>query len=164
MHLEIERKFLIAHDGWKLSCTRSIHIRDGLIAAKNGRKVRVRIADDKATLAVKGKERGFARAEYEYDIPVWDAEEMLRMCDGLAEKIRHIVPYAGSIWEVDVYEGILSGIVIAEVELSKEGQVFHLPDWIGKEITDNPNYKKANMLAKRVMAKSAGGLGEHAQV
>ena len=86
MRLEIERKFLVQHEGWKSSCTRSICIRDGLIATENGRKVRVRIADNRATIAVKGRERGFARAEYEYDIPRTDAEEMLRMCDYRVEK------------------------------------------------------------------------------
>jgi len=164
MPLEIERKFLIEHDGWKASCTRSIRIRDGLIASENGRKVRVRIADGRATLAVKGRERGFARAEYEYDIPLTHAEEMLRMCDGLAEKIRHIVPYAGSIWEVDAYEGVLSGALIAEVELNTECQKLDLPDWVGKEVTDDPNYKKVCMLAERMMATSAGRSGKHAQV
>ena len=152
--LEIERKFFIQNEGWKASCTRRIHIRDGLIATENGRKVRVRIADDRATLAVKGQESGFTRAEYEYDIPRTDAEEMLRMCDSVAEKTRHIVPYAGSIWQVDAYEGVLSGIVIAEVELSNERQELDLPDWLGKEITDDLHYKKANMIAERMAAVS----------
>ena len=152
MPLEIERKFFIQNEGWKASCTRRIHIRDGLIATENGRKVRVRIADDRATLAVKGQESGFTRAEYEYDIPRTDAEEMLRMCDYRAEKTRHIVPHAGSIWQVDVYEGILSGIVIAELEMSNEGQAFDLPNWIGEDVTDNPKYKKANMVAERAAA------------
>lgn len=152
VRLEIERKFLVQHEGWKSSCVRRIRIRDGLIASENGRKVRVRIADDRATIAVKGRERGFSRAEYEYDIPRADAEEMLRMCDYRAEKTRHIVPHAGSIWQVDVYEGILSGIVIAELEMSNEGQAFDLPNWIGEDVTDNPKYKKANMVAERAAA------------
>ena len=161
MRPEIERKFLVQHEGWKSSCVRRIRIRDGLIASENGRKVRVRIADDRATIAVKGRERGFSRAEYEYDIPRADAEEMLRMCDYRAEKTRHIVPHAGSIWQVDVYEGVLSGIVIAELEMNNEEQAFELPDWIGEDVTDNPKYKKINMVTERMAEMSYKKGGRH---
>ena len=153
MPLEIERKFIVKHGGWKSSCTHSIRIRDGLIASSSGRKVRVRIADDRATIAVKGREHGFTRAEYEYDIPISDAEEMLRMTDDLLVKVRHVVSYAGSLWQVDAYDGLLSGIVIAEIELRHEKQEFELPDWAGEEITDDPRYKKAAMLAERKAMK-----------
>jgi adenylate cyclase len=154
MALEIERKFLVKDDGWKSSCVRSIKIRDGLIAHSNGRKARVRMMDGKGTIAVKGAERGLSRAEFEYPIPVADAEEMLRtMCDDFVlEKTRYIVPHAGLVWEVDVYDGILQGVVIAEVELKHESEAIVFPDWIGTEVTKNPNYKKANMLAERMAA------------
>jgi CYTH domain-containing protein len=104
-------------------------MRDGLIASFNGRKVRVRIADHKATIAVKGKQKGFARPEFEYEIPMSDAEEMLRtMCDNRRlEKDRHYVPHAGFVWEIDVYDGILKGVVIAEIELDKEDHKLELP-------------------------------------
>src|ERR1700758_1138644 len=106
MSLEIERKFLVAHDGWKASATRSARIRDGLVSMTNGRKTRVRIADGRATLTVKGEYSGPARSEFEYPIPVSDAEEILRtMCDDrVLEKIRHYAPHGGLNWEIDVYQ------------------------------------------------------------
>ena len=147
MPLEIERKFLVRDDSWKAACTHSVKVRDGLIAASQGRKARVRIIDGKGTLAVKGEEHGTVRAEFEYSIPIGDAEEMLRtMCgDSILEKTRYFVPHAGLTWEVDVYDGVLKGIVIAEVELARENQPVALPAWIGTEVTNNPNYKKSIM-------------------
>jgi len=116
MTLEIERKFLVANDRWKNSIVRSIRIRDGLIASDNGNKARVRIADGIATIALKSRRRGSVRTEFEYVIPISDAEEMLRtMCEGnVLDKVRHVVSHASDTWEVDVYEGLLDGIVLAE--------------------------------------------------
>jgi CYTH domain-containing protein len=148
--LEIERKFLVANDGWKTSIARSVRIRDGLIANNNGQKARVRIADDVATIALKSRKRDFImRDEFEYAIPLSDAEEMLRiMCDdNVLHKTRHFVPHASDTWHVDVYEGLLDGVVLAEIELTNVDQTFILPDWIGREVTGNPSYRKINMLA-----------------
>ena len=147
MPKEIERKFLVASDDWKKLVTHTVHIRDGLVAASNGRKVRVRIAGDKATITLKGKQTGFARPEFEYEIPISDAEEMLlTMCDDRRlEKDRHHVPHAGFVWEVDVYDGILKGVVIAEIELDKEDSKLECPSWVGEEITNDPRYSKFNM-------------------
>ena len=104
MALEIERKFLVANDGWKNSVARRVRIRDGLIANNKGHKARVRIADDVATIALKSRKRGLVRIEFEYGIPYSDAQEILRiMCDGnVIDKVRHFVPYASNIWQVDV--------------------------------------------------------------
>ena len=147
MPTEIERKFLVANDGWKRFVLRSARIRDGLIAVYNGRKARVRIIDDQATIALKGQRSGLGRSEFEYAIPTSDAEEMLRtMCDDrLLEKVRYYVPHTGLTWEIDVYEGILKGTVIAEVELDRDDRLLELPDWVGKEITGNLRYSKFNM-------------------
>src|SRR6516164_1364871 len=100
MALEIERKFLVANDGWKNSVARRVRIRDGLIANNKGHKARVRIADDVATIALKSRKRGIVRIEFEYVIPYSDAEEILHiMCDGnVLDKVRHFVPYAGNTW------------------------------------------------------------------
>ena len=151
MSLEIERKFLIAHDGWKASVTRSARIRDGLISMSNGRKTRVRIAGGRATIAVKGEYTGLARSEFEYPIPVSDAEEMLRtMCDDrVLEKTRHYVSHVGLTWEIDVYEGLLEGVVIAEVELDRADRGLELPDWAGSEVTGNIRYRKITMLEEK---------------
>jgi len=152
MAIEIERKFLVANDGWSALCVDKRAIRDGLIATEGGRKVRVRIMDDRATIAVKGARNGSSRAEFEYDIPLADAHELLREhCrGGIIEKTRHIVPYGGFIWEVDEYGGELAGVVIAEVELPTMETQFARPDWLGSEITDDERYRKIN-LHKTVM-------------
>jgi len=151
MAAEIERKFLVADHGWKDPVARSVRIRDGLIANNHGQKVRVRIATGVATIAIKSRRRGPARTEFEYAIPYSDAEEMLRtMCGGnVLDKVRHFVSYAGNTWQIDVYEGLLEGIVLAEIELTDADQKLTLPDWIGEEVTADPMYKKINMLASR---------------
>ena len=151
MAVEIERKFLVADHGWKNSIARSVRICDGLIANNNGQKVRVRIANGVATIAIKSRRRGPARTEFEYAIPYSDAEEMLRtMCGGnVLDKVRHFVSYAGNTWQIDVYEGLLEGVVLAEIELTDADQKLTLPDWIGEEVTADPTYRKVNMVAAR---------------
>ena len=151
MGTEIERKFLVAHDEWQAHVMRKQHIRDGLIAFSPARKVRVRTCDDRATLTIKAKTAGIADAEYEYDIPLHDAEELLRtQCDdNVLSKTRHYVPSDGLMWEIDVYEGTLQGVVLAEVELPKEDTPIALPPWVGPEVTGLPQYKKINMLRAR---------------
>jgi adenylate cyclase len=152
MTVEIERKFLVANDGWRNSIVRSVRIRDGLIANNKGHKARVRIANNIATIALKSRRSGPARTEFEYAIPYSDADEMLRtMCDGnVLNKVRHFVSHAGNTWQVDVYEGLLDGVVLAEIELAEADQKLLLPDWIGAEVTTDPRYRKINMVADRV--------------
>jgi CYTH domain-containing protein len=155
--VEIERKFLVANDAWKRSAVRSVSIRDGLIAARNGRKVRVRVSGDVATIAIKGQRTGIARPEFEYEIPLADAERMLALCeDDTLEKERFFVEYAGATWHVDVYGGILQGFVIAEIELKQETQTPDLPPWIGKEVTGDAFYGKINMRARRASPSPQG--------
>ena len=153
MPIEIERKFLLTDDGWKSQVIRRIHIRDGLIANNNGNKARVRIADANATITLKSSRRGPIRTEFEYAIPYSDALEMLQtMCDGrVLDKVRHFIPYGGSLWHVDVYEGIFSGVVLAEVELQHADQELDLPPWIGEEVTNDPRYRKLNMERQRII-------------
>ena len=152
MALEIERKFLVVDDSWKNSIKRSVHIRDGLIASDNGRKVRVRISDQSATITIKGQHIGITRPEFEYPIPLSDAEELLRMCERHhLEKRRYFVPYEGLNWQIDVYEGILKGIVLAEIEMKKENQTFKIPPWIGREVTTDPKFRKVNMFSERLL-------------
>ena len=151
MHLEIERKFLITHEGWRPSVQTELHLRDGLIADDGGRKVRVRICDGSGSLTIKGVRRGLARSEFTYDLPLHEAEGLLRtMCgERVIEKVRYLVPHEGFTWSVDVYGGVLDGVVIAEIELQFESQEFGRPDWIGEEVTGDPRYRKVNLLAAR---------------
>ena len=92
------------------------------------------------------------RTEFEYAIPYSDAQEILRiMCDGnVIDKVRHFVPYASNIWQVDVYEGLLGGVILAEIELTDADQKLKLPDWIGEEVSADPRYRKINMVAARL--------------
>ena len=154
MATEIERKFLLADDGWRMQYVRQQRIRDGLIATAAARKVRVRVYDDRATLTVKAKISGSGDAEYEYEIPLGDAEELLAThCDGrVLSKTRYYVPYKGFTWEIDEYDGVLSGVVLAEVELPRDNVEVPLPPWVGAEITGRPEYKKSNMRAARLAA------------
>ena len=152
--VEIERKFLVASDAWRPFALRSVSIRDGLIAAYKDRKVRVRISGDIATVAIKGPRSVITRPEFEYEIPIADAERMLTtLCrDDTLEKQRFFVENAGATWHVDVYCGILQGIVIAEIEIQQETQELILPRWIGKEVTGDPFFKKINMRARALKA------------
>jgi len=153
MPLEIERKFLLTNDDWKSWVTRRIRIRDGLIASNNGNKARVRISDSNATITLKSRRRGPSRTEFEYPISYSDAEEMLRsLCDGqVLDKVRHVIIHAGAVWHIDVYEGILHGVVLAEVELQQADQKLDLPGWVGEEVTGDASYRKINMLTQRIV-------------
>jgi CYTH domain-containing protein len=118
-----------------------------------GHKARVRIADDVATIALKSRKRGLVRTEFEYAIPYSDAQEILRiMCDGnVIDKVRHFVRYASNIWQVDVYQGLLDGAILAEIELTADAdQKLKLPHWIGEEVSADPRYRKINMVAARL--------------
>lgn len=150
MKVEIERKFLLASDGWRKLVERTDYIRDGLVAVSDGRKTRVRIIGNRATLAVKTKRVAVSRFEFEYDIPLADAELMLVSCDSSTiSKHRHYVPYGGLLWEIDEYDGLLKGVVLAEVELTEIDQPLDIPPWIGHEVTAEAPYRKLNMLQAR---------------
>lgn len=145
--VEVERTFLLRNDEWRKHAIDQQIVRDGLIVSINGSKVRVRIIGDKATLAVKGRRKGCSRVEYEYPIPVADAEHLLKTCcsGGIVEKSRYRVPYAGKMWEIDVFITGLDGPDLAEIELASEDEPFLKPAWLGAEVTGNPHYSKRAM-------------------
>jgi adenylate cyclase len=153
MAIETERKFLTVSTDWKKNCVQSISLRDGLIASVNGRKVRVRIADHQAFLTVKGARIGYSRDEFEYEIPMLDAERLLELhCEGrVVTKTRHLVEEDGFMFEVDVYDGLLEGVTIAEAELSTPEQSFPRPSWLGEEVTGREEFRKINMLRDRLL-------------
>lgn len=159
MGVEIERKFLVANENWRTLYTRKQQLRDGLIASSPEAKVRVRIYEDKATLTVKSKAVGRVRAEFEYEIPPEDATELLnKHClNSVLDKTRFYVPYRGFQWEIDVYGGVLEGVVLAEVELTHADADVPLPEWIGQEVTDDPRYRKINMLRERLATNEGAG-------
>ena len=144
---EIERKFLVLSDGWKALAESSSLLRQGYLSSNAKATVRVRTWDDQvARLTVKGAVQGMVRAEYEYEIPIADAREMLAMAEPhVLEKHRHLVRFGGLLWEIDVFEGRHSGLVIAEVELEHVDQAVAMPDWVGAEVTDDDRYYNASL-------------------
>lgn len=142
MGKEIERKFLVTSDAWRDRAGDGTRMRQGYIIGGSRGSVRIRIAGDAAQLNIKSATLGVERLEYEYDIPMADAEEMLdRLCQGpLIEKWRYLLAYGGLSWEVDVFEGDNAGLVVAEVELDHPNQPFEKPDWLGREVSHEPRY------------------------
>lgn len=148
MSLEIERKFLVRDDAWR-SAAIGEHYRQGYLSTLPDRTVRVRVIADAGYLTIKGATVGAARTEYEYVIPVEDAHAMLdNLClRPLIEKTRHTLEDRGLTWEIDEFEGENAGLVIAEVELESEDQDITLPMWVGEEVTGDPRYYNANLVA-----------------
>ena len=145
MGLEIERKFLVTNDSWRSA--KGVFFRQGYLNRDANRNVRVRIAEDKAYLTIKGASQGAVRVEYEYEIPTSDAAAMLNnLCERpLIEKRRHTVEFKGHVWEVDEFFGENKGLIIAEVELAREDEELIKPSWIGEEVTDQAKYYNANL-------------------
>ncbi|MBB4237792.1 CYTH domain-containing protein [Rhizobium esperanzae] len=142
MAKEIERKFLVRSDGWRSAVETKSVLRQGYIASMDDRSARVRILDDrKARLTIKIGRSAITRDEFEYDIPIADAKELLQNAIGIViEKTRYRVPHEGFVWEVDVFAGEHRGLVIAEVEMTAETDNPPLPAWLGREVTGDARY------------------------
>lgn len=144
MGIEIERKFLVVGSDWKPEA--GVRMCQGYLNRDKARTVRVRVAGDAAFLTVKGISRGATRAEFEYAIPLADAQQLLALCDGpLIEKTRYVIPYQGTTWEVDEFLGDNAGLVVAEVELQSEDQPFARPPWLGAEVTQDARYFNSSL-------------------
>ncbi|MDZ7743073.1 MAG: CYTH domain-containing protein [Bacteroidota bacterium] len=146
MPKEIERKFLVRDVRFKKNASKVFICQAYLSRAKN-RTIRIRIAGDQAFLTIKGKSRSSVRREYEYEIPLQHAREML---DHLAkkylvEKYRYTLDYRGHTWEVDEFTGRNKGLYIAEIELGRFDEEFPLPPWVGEEVSDDPRYFNSNL-------------------
>jgi len=148
MAKEIERKFLIIGESWR-ELAQGTSYRQGYLSTVKERTVRVRTIDDNGYLTIKGITVGATRAEYEYEIPAADANEMLNaLCEQpIIEKNRYKIPLDGFTWEVDEFGGVNDGLIVAEVELESEDQEFNKPDWIGEEVTGDPRYFNSNLIA-----------------
>ena len=146
---EIERKFLVSNDSWRDAVTSSTRIVQGYLSSSERVTVRVRVRGDKAYLTIKGASHGVARAEYEYAIPVADAEEMLAsLAQGpVIDKVRHLIPAGEHTWELDVFAGQNEGLVMAEIELGSADEEFELPGWAGAEVSHDPRYFNVNLAA-----------------
>ena len=147
MGKEIERKFLVFSDRYKEE-SKGIYCKQGYICSDPKRIVRVRINNQKAYITIKGELKGATRPEYEYPIPVNDAEEMLDMlCEKpLIEKARYKVDYKGFLWEIDEFYGENDGLILAEIEIDNESCNFPKPEWVGEEVTQDMRYYNSNLI------------------
>lgn len=149
MNTEIERKFLLKNDSWRQSVQNSCRICQAYarFEEKPAHSFRVRIAGDRAFLTLKSPVTGFSRQEYEYAIPPADAAALIReFCGSRLEKIRHYVPFAGRCWEIDEFLGDNTGLIVAELELQSEDDVFEQPSWLGREITGDLRYYNSRLI------------------
>ena len=141
--IEIERKYLVVNEHYKNGIP--IRISQGYICSEENRVVRVRIKGKRAYITIKNATIGFARNEYEYEIPVADAEAMLQnTCQQpIIDKTRYVVEHGDFKWEVDEFHGDNEGLVVAEIELEDKDEVFELPDFVGEEVTGDARYYNA---------------------
>ena len=151
--IETELIFLPKDDGWRSLATRHVTIKQGYFSRAEDYNVRVRIMDGQsAKLTIKSRklESGISRYEFEYSIPLEDAQTMMaEFCGGrIVEKTRHYVDYAGHIWEVDEFFGANEGLVVAEIELESVDEKFEKPDWAGEDVTANNRYGNQNLADK----------------
>jgi|LauGreDrversion4_2_1035121.scaffolds.fasta_scaffold06946_8 adenylate cyclase len=144
MAIEIERKFLVITEAWRAQAHHRLRIAQAYLndseALASGREqcsVRIRITGESANINIKSRKAGARRQEFEYPIPLADAESLMRLaCEGRIEKVRHLVHLGGHLWEIDEFAGDNVGLVVAEIELQHEDEPFDRPDWLGAEVTD----------------------------
>ncbi|MEH1900989.1 MAG: CYTH domain-containing protein [Nostoc sp.] len=147
MAKEIERKYLVRGDSWRGLAEGSVY-RQGYIPTQDNVTVRIRIVGEKSYLTIKGPNIKYSRLEFEYPIPIEDAQEILEtLCERpFIEKIRFKIKSGGLIWEIDEFDGVNKGLILAEVELSDENQQIELPIWIGEEVSDDSRYFNSNLV------------------
>ncbi|MGB5594324.1 MAG: CYTH domain-containing protein [Crocosphaera sp.] len=147
MTIEIERKFLLKNDNWRFLATGKVYRQGYILTEDKITTIRVRIIGTDAYLTIKSKTEGISRNEFEYSIPLEDAEIMLNtLCNRpLIEKIRYKVIQEELVWEVDEFQGENEGLILAEVELKDENQTINLPDWVGEEVTHDSRYYNVNL-------------------
>jgi len=150
MGIEIERKFRVTNSDWLGLATERRRLRQAYLCNNAKLAIRVRIEDwERATMNVKTADPARIREEYEYVIPVADAEELLALREGsIVEKVRHEVAYEGSRWEIDVFTGENEGLVVAEIELSDTQQTFKRPPWLGDEVTGDLRFYNSSLARK----------------
>ncbi len=145
---EIERKFLVSSSHWdKQEKAVFFDIAQAYILNTKEKTIRLRLRDKHAFITIKGATHGLTRNEYEYEIPFKEAEQMmLEFKLKVLKKRRYLIDFKNKTWEVDVFENELKGLILAEIELESEGEVFAKPDWVGKEVSYDPNYFNANLI------------------
>ena len=146
MSTEIEHKYLVKDDSYKREAFKQSEIQQGFLSRNPERTVRVRIRDDKGFITIKGRGDGAAHPEFEYEIPLEDAKQMMALCEPpVIVKTRYLVMHEGNCWEVDEFHGDLRGLVIAELEVPSEDYRYGLPPFVGLEVTGDPRYYNSQL-------------------
>jgi adenylate cyclase len=147
MALEIEHKFLLANDDWRKNVSHSVVYRQGYLSSQPTSSIRVRVSNNQAWLNIKSAVIGTQRHEYEYEIPLSDAQEILNnLCvKPLIEKTRYFVMHENHQWEIDEFEGENAGLIVAEIELDATDETFAKPEWLGAEVTQDLRYYNNNL-------------------
>ena len=142
MAIEVEHKFLLANDDWRKQVSHSADYRQGYLSSDPTSSIRVRISDKHAWLNIKSATIGTQRNEYEYEIPLDDANEIIDLLcrKPLIEKTRHFITLGKHLWEIDDFKGENKGLIVAEIELSSAGETFEKPSWLGAEVTHDLRY------------------------
>lgn len=149
MGLEIERKFLLKHEGWRTLITNSTEIKQGYLNSDKKRTVRVRIRGMEGFLTIKGQNDHLSREEFEYTIPLEEARKLMLLCEKpIIEKTRYEYHTNGLVWEIDEFAGENKGLLLAEVELQSENQSIDLPDWIGEEVSTDPRFYNSSLIKR----------------
>ena len=148
MGIEIERKFLLRSDRWQEQADQGTAFSQGYLCQAGPASVRIRIEGDKANINIKSATLGMHRLEYEFPLPLAQAEDMLqRLCiKPIIEKTRYHVMHQGKLWEIDVFAGDNTGLEVAEVELASEDEQIELPEWIGEEVTHEKRYYNVSLV------------------
>ena len=149
MAQEIEKKFLVTNDDFKKEAYESSHIVQGYLSSVPERAVRIRIMDQSGFITIKGigNQSGASRFEWEKEIPINEAEELLKLCEpGVIDKVRHKIKVDGGTFEVDEFHGDNNGLIVAEIELKNESDDFFRPKWLGKEVTGEVKYYNAMLM------------------
>ena len=147
MATEIEHKYLVIKDIWKkIIPNKSVEIRQAYLLTDPEKTIRVRTKGNSGFITIKGKSNGSSRLEFEYEIPIEDAIELInKFCSNLIEKTRHIVIHDNNTWEVDEFKGLNAGLIVAEIELASEDEKYSIPNWIDKNVTEDIRYANSNL-------------------
>jgi len=148
--MEIERKFLVKEQLWEaIEKPCPSRIVQAYLVNSAEKTVRIRIKGTQGFITIKGPTQGISRAEFEYEIPLKDADELIStFAEKVIEKFRYEISFKNHLWEVDVFTGKLEGLYLAEIELNSEDEHFELPDWVGEEVSTDPNYYNSNLINK----------------
>ena len=148
MGIEIERKFLLCNDDWREQVSSSHRMRQGYLQRSDQQAIRVRICDQQAHINIKHSEDGISRLEYEYPLPLADAQEMLERLAlrPMIDKTRHEIRIGKHLWEIDEFHADNQGLIVAEIELDAPDEAFERPAWLGEEVSSDPRYFNSNLI------------------